>query len=93
MEEKIEDKKPVVQDVSIVERAEAAAKRLEEANKKQEELILAQEQIRARELLGGRALAGSSQPVVDKEKERRETVKNFWKDSAIGPAVEKYLSK
>lgn len=43
---------------SIVERANKAAERLEQANKKLEENMIKQEQLLARQVLGGRADAG-----------------------------------
>ena len=51
MEVKIETSNPV-------ERAEAVAKRIEEANKKTEELVLRQEKARAHDILSGKANAG-----------------------------------
>ena len=46
------------QTTELIERANATAQRLEEANRKQEELIKRQEQLTARSILGGRSEAG-----------------------------------
>ena len=46
---------------SIVDEANAAAQRMEEANKKQEELINRQEAIQVEKTLGGQADAGSKE--------------------------------
>jgi len=47
---------------SLVEQAYQAAERLEQANRKQEELLDRQERILAREALGGRSEAGQNPP-------------------------------
>jgi len=47
---------------SIIDRADAVAKRIEEANKKTEELIGRQEAVAAKMMLAGRAEAGSASP-------------------------------
>lgn len=47
------------QPVNMLDRADALARRIEEANKKTEELIARQEAIAARQMLAGRAEAGS----------------------------------
>ncbi len=58
---------PIVTTPNMLEKAEAIAKRIEEANRKAEELISRQEQIAARSLLSGRSEAGQipkSEPVL-----------------------------
>lgn len=47
---------------SLIEKAESIAKRIEEANKKTEELLLKQEQLASKNILVGRASAGSTAP-------------------------------
>lgn len=51
---------------SVLEQARESVKRLEEANKKTEELLDRQEQLAAKELLGGRAEGGIA-PIPKKE--------------------------
>jgi len=48
------------QEVGLIDKANSAAERLEKANKKQEELILRQEEITAKQMLSGRADAGQT---------------------------------
>ena len=52
---------PAPSNLTLIEKADAVAKRMEEANKKAEELIRRQEEITARMLLSGRAEAGQIQ--------------------------------
>ena len=46
---------------SLIDRADNVAKRMEEANKKAEELLIRQERIATRLMLGGRSDAGAVQ--------------------------------
>jgi hypothetical protein len=62
---KIEQAQQVTQEskeapLSIIERAEAANKVLEANIKRQEEILKKQEEVAAKQLLGGRAIAGIS---------------------------------
>jgi len=50
---------------SLIERADFVAKRMEEANKKAEELLSRQEAILARNMLSGRAEAGYPQKTAE----------------------------
>ena len=52
----------------LIEQANSAAERLERANEKTEELVRRQEELAAREVLGGRSEAGN-RPVKEEEKE------------------------
>lgn len=52
---------------SLIEKAEAAANRIEAANAKQEELVERQEAAKTREMLGGKAEAGQAQAVKIEE--------------------------
>ena len=63
---------------SIIDRADTNAKRLEEANKKTEELLGRQEAVAARMMLAGRADAGT--PMKTPQEEAR--------DKAIAEALE-----
>jgi len=60
---------PKVEDTAnILEKAESIAKRIEEANKKSEELVARQEAIAAKMLLSGRAEAGTIQKTPEQTK-------------------------
>lgn len=52
---------------NMVERAEAVAKRMEEANLKTEELLQRQEATRAKDILGGKSDAGQQPPEKKEE--------------------------
>ena len=51
---------------TLLDKAEGLARRIEEANKKHEELILREEELKAKQILGGRAEAGKT-PTKEKE--------------------------
>lgn len=59
---------------NVIEQAEKAAARLEQANKTAEELVKRQEAAQARNLLGGKSEAGAIQPPP-----REETPKEYVK--------------
>lgn len=48
--------------LSLVERAEAAAKAIAAANEEQKKLLEQAERLKARDLLGGNTIAGQEQP-------------------------------
>lgn len=89
--EEIKKENPKSNDTSLVDKAELVAKRLEDANKKQEELMLAQQEMRARDILGGRSSGNIEVPKPDPVKEKKEKIKAYWQNSAISKAVEKYV--
>lgn len=68
---------------TLIERADSAAKRMEEANKKSEELLARHESILARNMLSGRAEAGTIQKSPEQtekemiDKQVAETMKRF----------------
>ena len=68
---------------SLIDRADAVAKRMEEANKKAEELLTRQEAIAARMLLSGRADAGHIEKTPEQnqkeeaDKQAQEIIKRF----------------
>ena len=73
---------------SLIEQANAAAQRMEEANKIKEALILREEKLEARRLLGGTASAGqSSAPVISEEDKLKADTINYFKGSAIESAL------
>ena len=68
-----EENKPKEQ--TLIDEAKAAAERIEAANKRAEELLKQQEELRARDLLGGKSSAGTPPPKpVDKEQLIKERV-------------------
>jgi len=62
---------------SLIEQADAIAKRLEDANQKAEELYKKQEELMARQMLGGKSEAGDSEPKKEESpKEYADKVMN-----------------
>lgn len=75
-------------DESMIEAANKAAERLEQANKVMEELVKRQEAIDARRILGGYADAGRpAQPAMTEEEKIKIDMKNFFKGSMIEQAL------
>jgi len=68
---------------SLLEKAEAVAKRMEEANKKAEEILKKQEELEAKRVLGGRAEAGipnktpQQAEIEEAQRQASEIVKRF----------------
>jgi len=62
--------------ISMLNRADKVAERMEQANKKAEELLARQEAIAARMIIGGRAEAGTLQKTA-KEKQAEEIAKKL----------------
>ena len=71
----------------MIDKAEKAAQRLEEANKKMEELLLRQETVATKILLGGKSEAGNQAPELSKEEKLKMGMKNYFK----GGVLEKVL--
>jgi hypothetical protein len=69
--------------ISIIERAEAANKALEDNIKRQEELLRRQEEIAAKQLLAGRSTAGQTAPVVNKDEAAKERINNLLKGTGL----------
>lgn len=63
---------PQSENISIIDKADAVAKRMEEANKKAEELLNRQEAIAARMLLSGRAEAGQQKTAEQTAEEKED---------------------
>jgi hypothetical protein len=72
---------------SLIEQANIAAQRMEEANKIKEALIIREEKLEARRLLGGQAEAGHVAPVVSEEDKTKADMMNYFKGSAIERAL------
>ena len=68
---------------SLIERADVTAKRIEEANKRAEELLKKNEEIYSRILLSGRASAGTTQPVVDPNKEQTDRLNKMFAGTGL----------
>jgi len=62
---------PITETASIIERADAVAKRMEDANKKAEELLARQEAAAARMMLSGRAEAGQIKKTAEEEQKEQ----------------------
>lgn len=75
---------------SIIEQANAAAKRIEEANRKSEELIKQQQDLLAKQALSGKAFAGSSQPQMTEAERKKQEAMNFWKGTGLDETIRKY---
>jgi hypothetical protein len=75
-------------ELSLIEKANKAAARLEEANKVMDALVKRQEQIDARRILGGQAEAGAPKaPVLSDEEKIKIDMKNYFKGTAIEKAL------
>jgi len=68
---------------NLIDSANQAAKRLEDANKIMEALIKKQEALEARRLLGGEADAGNKPPEISPEDKLKVDTKNYFKGTAI----------
>lgn len=83
-EEEKEVKQEVNQEPNIYDKALAAAERLEQANKKQEELLTRQESLMAKQLLSGRSIQSPTEPEKPKELTAKEYAQ-LVKDGKINP--------
>ena len=83
-----EENKPIeIGKVGMIDRAIEAAERLEIANRKQEELLMRQEELMAKQALGGFSEAGKPQiPEVNPEDKLKADMKNYFKGTAIEQA-------
>jgi len=63
----IKTEAPITETASIIDRADAVAKRMEEANKKAEQLLARQEAVAARMMLSGRSEAGQIKKTAEQE--------------------------
>lgn len=70
--------------LTLIEQAEAVAKRIEEANKRTEELLKRNEEVLSRSMLSGRSTAGTTAPApIDPQIKLKEDMKQYFKGSAI----------
>ena len=73
---------------NVIDKANQAAKRLEEANKVNQELIKRMEAHEARTILGGQTNAGESKvPEITKEEKAKVDRKLYFKGTAIESAL------
>lgn len=73
---------------NIVSQAEAAASRLEAANKAMEELVRKQEALQAKAVLGGRSGAVTVQePVLSEEQKLKNEMREVFKGTAVERAL------
>lgn len=73
---------PITETSSIIDKADAVAKRMEEANKRAEELLTRQEAIAARMMLSGKSEAGMPHKTaeqIEKEKLDEEVAQSMKK--------------
>lgn len=80
---KTENLNPITETSSIIDKADAVALRMEQANKRAEELLTRQEAIAARMMLSGRTEAGSTNKT--KEQLQQEEV-----DKKVSEALKRY---
>lgn len=79
----------MTEDLDVIEQAHAAAKRIEDANKIQMEILKRQEELQRREeglrLLGGRSAAGETpQPELTEQEKIVLDNRNKFKGTALG---------
>lgn len=79
----VEEKKEVINDLSLVEQAQKIAERIEKGNEQLKILLDRQEQQEAKRILGGRASAGSQEVKIDPEIAKREGMQQYFKGTAI----------
>ena len=82
---KAEEPLPVVEPDDKIERANAAAKRMEDANKRHEELLIQQERIAVNDRLGGRSEVSEKETEADKQKKASRALipQALWKDAGL----------
>jgi hypothetical protein len=88
-----EDKpiEPVAQEPnSMLERAEAAARAMKEQNDRAEEIAKKNERVATILQLGGGTNSGQTTPQKTEAELRKEGAKNYFKDTALEKAIEKY---
>lgn len=87
---KIEDNKTEDNPLSLVERAEAAAARIEKAEAEIKATEQRMQEERTKVLLGGSTEAGQHPPQKTKEQEIKEGAVDFFKGSEIAEAIKKH---
>lgn len=75
----------IAQGDDVVERANVAAQRLEDANRKKEELLAREEQLYAKKLLGGRAEAGTTPIQETPEEAYKRRTQERYKGTGLDP--------
>jgi hypothetical protein len=69
----------------LIKRAEAAAERLEKANKIQEELLKRNEDLLARQILGGKSEAGILIKEKTEDEKQNEKIKKMFEGTGLDP--------
>ena len=64
--------------ISLIERAEAAAKKIEEENKKRVELLRREEELEARKIVSGKSEAGFVPKPIDRNEEIKEDINKMF---------------
>ena len=75
---------------SLIESADKAAERLEQANKVKEELLAREEALEARRKLGGGSQAGIETPQLSEAEKKKKGALEFFEGSSIADAIKKY---
>lgn len=74
---------------SLVEKTNTAAERLEKANEERKEILDREEDLYAKQKLGGNSDAGKeSIPKKSEEDIKKEQASNFFKGTALGDAID-----
>ena len=74
---------------TLLERAEAQAGRIEAANAKTEELLMRQEKLAVKTMLGGRSSAGEAPVAKTEEQQKVQGAKDFFKGTELENAIDK----
>jgi len=75
---------------SMIDQAREAADRIKFENDRHEELVKRQEDAAARAMLGGGTGGHMQQPEISEAQKKKEGAKEFFKDTALEKAIEKY---
>ena len=74
----------------LIEKTDAAALRLEEANARKEKLLDREEELYSRQKLGGESNAGQENIVkVSEEDKKKNQAADFFEGTALGDAIKK----
>lgn len=80
----------VKEEPSVLQQAEAIAKRIEDANNKAAELLAKQEQQLSRIMLSGRSQANLETPQKSENDKKKEGAMNFFKGTEIEKIIQKH---
>lgn len=75
---------------TLLEKAEAVARKIEEGNKKTEELLKRQEEIEAKKILAGRSEVGAAPVQKSPQEKVKEGAMEMFKGTEIEKAIKKH---